>query len=146
MAAADAVDLDFVDEGVAAEERYIGSAADLDFLAADPTHLVKVASEEVAEVLDAAVVYSTSAYSEDAVGFPLVKAGRVVVLVEPLFGVVDLWLQRVVLLQKHQKGWIGNRRCWISPKLPSSVPDMDDIPFHLHSHADPGGSSCPLSV
>ncbi len=61
MAAADVVDLDLVDVAVAAEERYIGSAADLDFLMADSTRLVMVASEEVAEVLDAVVVYSTSA-------------------------------------------------------------------------------------
>jgi hypothetical protein len=114
MAAAGVVDLDFVDEAVAQEGRYTGSVADLDFLATDSTRLVRVASEEVAEVLHAVVVDSTLAYSEDAVGFPLVRAARVVVLVEPVFVVVDLWLQRVALLQRRQKVWVGIRRCWIS--------------------------------
>jgi hypothetical protein len=135
MAAADVVDLDFADEAVAEEGRYTGSVADLDFLAMDPTHLAKVASEEVVEVLHAVVVDLTSAYSEDAVGFPLVKAARVVVLVEPVFVVVDLWLQRVALLQRHQKVWIGIRQCWISDVL--SVRTLVSSPkgFQLTSQA-----------
>jgi uncharacterized membrane protein (Fun14 family) len=109
--------------------------ADLDFLATDSTHLVKVASEEVVEVLHAVGVDSIFAYLEDAVGFALVKAARVVVLVEPVFVVVDLWLPRVALLQKHQKVWTEIRRCWISdvPSIRTAVLKPQGIPTYLPS-------------